>query len=591
MPFTPIAQNAPPSTAESEETPQPIARLPIYRRFVAVYFVLLALLLLALIPPLVNVNRFKHRIVTSISTTLGRPVHLDNVALNLLPLPGFTLENFVVEEDPRFGSEPLIRAQSVRVTLRVSSLWRRKVEFATIALDEPSLNLVHTTESGQDRWNFESLLLQAAHISAAPTAQAKPGPTPRFPYIEATGARINIKTGDEKLPFALTDTDLSLWLPSPQQWHLRLVGHPTRTDTSASDTGTVELEGTLGRAPTFGQIPLDLTAAWKNAPLGEASVLLFGTDVGLRGDLAFYASVHGTLDASVLKTRAQLSDLRRADFVPQHPIDIEADCLANTADVFHAFHAIQCSWPSSGSAGNKLLAITGDLPDIHDPSSASFELGTPGLPADVLLNWLHVASARVPSGETATGTLTGKIARDPAPLNREGRQGAMAKQEGRWSGDLLLHGGSLSAPGLKTPVEFSDLSIVSANGTFLLAPSTLNLGGKDPAVLEGRFDGDGYTLHLSGTVVPARLLAFAQALPQFGDGLAALFPHSEATPETDGGTNPIHIDLTAAHDWRSSPQTRVWTRTTVPQHGTHPHSARAHRPVMQNPVSPNPAKP
>ena len=30
----------------------------------------------------------------------GRPVHLDRVSLNLLPLPGFILENFVVEEDP-----------------------------------------------------------------------------------------------------------------------------------------------------------------------------------------------------------------------------------------------------------------------------------------------------------------------------------------------------------------------------------------------------------------------------------------------------------------------------------------------------------
>src|SRR5271168_2742338 len=180
------------ATQNTTEPGIALRRRPFLRRFLFVYLLLLAILLLALIPPLVNVNRFQRRIVTSISTTLGRPVHLDRVSLNLLPLPGFTLENFVVEEDPRFGYEPIIRANSVRVTLRASSLWRRKLEFSRISLDEPSLNLVHDASG---RWNFENLILQAAQISAAPTAQPTPGPDPRFPYIEATGARINLKSG------------------------------------------------------------------------------------------------------------------------------------------------------------------------------------------------------------------------------------------------------------------------------------------------------------------------------------------------------------------------------------------------------------
>src|SRR5437879_4564057 len=122
-----------------EATPNPtepsrdLRRRPFIRRFLPVFLFLLAVLLLALVPPLVNVSRFKHRIVTSISTTLGRPVHLDRVSLTLLPLPGFTLENFVVEEEPRFGFEPIIRANSVRVTLRATSLWRRQAELSRLA--------------------------------------------------------------------------------------------------------------------------------------------------------------------------------------------------------------------------------------------------------------------------------------------------------------------------------------------------------------------------------------------------------------------------------------------------------------------------
>src|SRR5487761_1492099 len=104
-------QETDPTYARSENTES--QRAGFFRRFLFLWLALLALLLLAIVPPLISVNRFQRRIVTSISQSLGRPVHLDRVTLNLLPLPGFTLDNLVVDEDPTFGSEPIIRANSV----------------------------------------------------------------------------------------------------------------------------------------------------------------------------------------------------------------------------------------------------------------------------------------------------------------------------------------------------------------------------------------------------------------------------------------------------------------------------------------------
>src|SRR5471032_2777139 len=93
-----------------------------------------ALLLLAALvfaPPLFNVSRLQHRIAASISASLGRPVSMKSASLHLLPVPGFTLQDLVVSEDPAFGSEPTIRAGKVEVTLRPSSLWRRQVELSS----------------------------------------------------------------------------------------------------------------------------------------------------------------------------------------------------------------------------------------------------------------------------------------------------------------------------------------------------------------------------------------------------------------------------------------------------------------------------
>src|SRR5882762_9856256 len=104
-------EHEPARTSEPTQTPSdsaPPKRRSALRSYVLVYYILLALVLLALLPPYISVNRYQRRIAESIGSSLGRPVHLDKVTLNLLPLPGFTIENLVVSEDPAFGSEPVI---------------------------------------------------------------------------------------------------------------------------------------------------------------------------------------------------------------------------------------------------------------------------------------------------------------------------------------------------------------------------------------------------------------------------------------------------------------------------------------------------
>ena len=87
--------------------------------------------------------------------------------------------------------------------------------------------------------------MQASQMNSAPTAQARAGDAPRFPYIEATDARINIKNGEDKLPFSVKEAEFALWLPEPDQWRLRMVGKPVRTDTDVNDVGLLRVEATL----------------------------------------------------------------------------------------------------------------------------------------------------------------------------------------------------------------------------------------------------------------------------------------------------------------------------------------------------------
>ena len=222
----------------------------------------------------------------------------------------------MVSENSEFGYEPVLRANSVEARLRVSSLWRRRIEVSRISLDSPSINLVRRHDSG--RWNLQGILMQASQMNSAPTAQSRASDAPRFPYIEATDARINIKNGDSKLPFSVKEAEFALWLPEPDQWRLRMVGKPVRTDTDVNDVGLLRVEATLGRAADLENASIDLSANWRATPLGEAAKLTAGYDLGWRGEASASAALHGRLGAARLVTDLHLLGLHRADSGSHH---------------------------------------------------------------------------------------------------------------------------------------------------------------------------------------------------------------------------------------------------------------------------------
>jgi len=520
--------------------------LPDRRRILLSAGIVLALLLLAILPPLISVNRFRHRITQSVSESLGRPVRIDNVALNVLPMPGFTLENFVVEDDPAFGSEPVIRAPSVKVALRVWSLWRGRVEFSRISLDDPSVNLVRRADG---RWNIESILLQAARIEAAPTAQQGSGDQPRFPYIEATGARINIKQGLEKMPIALTEADLALWLTQPDLWKLRLEGRPTRTNTAATDTGTLRIQGTLGKASSVNDVPVDLSAEWRGAPLGGVGWVLLARDSGFRGALTLRTRLQGTIGKSAIDTQLDLEEVRRADFVPQHTLHADIRCTATATAIFHQLADLRCAWPSGAlsDAGASGLTLVAQMPDLARWQASAADAIVTGVRAGTLLDVLRLTSPRVAPDLSAGGTISARLNCCGSVSGSSGGGGWKALE-----GHAEIAKATLTM-GKSTPFVDADVAGELAGGQFTVLPVALDLGAPRPALLDARIDANGFTLHLAGPAMRTRLLQLAQALPQFGDGLEVVLPPppepDAAGTEPDAAAVPIHVDLISAREW------------------------------------------
>jgi hypothetical protein len=531
------------------------------RHWILLLLLVVAVALLALTPPLLNVNRYQRRIATSISQSLGRPGHLDRVSLHLLPMPGFRLENLVVSEDPHFGSEPIIRANIVEATLRPASLWRRHVEFSTIRFVEPSLNLVRDADG---TWNLESLLRHAAQIDAAPTGQPQAGPSPRFPYIEATEGRLNLKMGAEKTPFSLTEADFALWLPSPRQWRVRLEARPARTDTNISDPGILRLEGSFQRADTLAAVPVDLTLTWRDAPLGEGSRMLTGEDAEWRGTLHLDVAMTGQLGKANLGVHGTVDELRRADFLPAHPMDLSVRCTGVLSVTSAILQSGACGIATPAAHGfDKTGAIEARVERVDLPSlnPASVSVSVTHVPDNYLLEWVKLFSQRMQTVTAPDGAVSASGQWVP------GADG----QPGWWTGEAH---GELGPASTANPI----LAAPSVAGTpqgFSLGALNVAPAGAAPLVFSGLANRTGYTFTLAGAASGEELRGLIAIAPPLGDGLdqALAVPGSNrasaadvsATSATGIGTaNPsapapdpakvLPVNLTCGRPW-GGPQT------------------------------------
>jgi hypothetical protein len=504
------------------------------RRWILAAFVLLFLASVILGPPLINGERYRRRIATSMSEALGRPVHIDKVSFHLLPAPGITLGGLVVEENPAFGNEPVIRANVVEASLRLSSLWRRRFEVSSVKFETDengsgaSLNIVR---NAQGRWNLQDILVQASHVNAAPTGQRKPGDTPRFPYIEAVGARVNLKLDNEKMPFSLTDADFALWLPSPQAWHLRLKAKPARTDTNATDTGTMSLEGTLGRSATLADVPIDLAMSWAHVPMGEATRVMIGEDQDWRGTLEAGVDLIGTVGNTHLTGNAHVTGLRRSDFVPAEPLDISTHCTATMNLTIVTATDAQCTIPNGGP---KPITVSSPSLDMQRPGQSDITISISELPLDWVMLWAHLFSPHIPQ-TLPVGTINGEF--------------QQAATNGQWSGamqvavDSVQHVDSAKELAIKPFI----LGFTAEPGTaFELQPAVVQWTNASQITLSGSADANHYALHVAGSATPDQIRALGNDMvTPFGSDLTTMMKGNQISVSC---TRPFSGEQTCTAD-------------------------------------------
>lgn len=507
--------------------------------------VVIVVLLAIILPPLINVNRYRNRVTAAISQAVGRPVTVSHISLELLPAPGLVLSDFVVFDDPSFSAEPMLHADSVNASLRLTSLWRGRLEIGSLDLDNASLNLVRRDDG---HWNLEDLVERTAQTPSAPTTKTRPETRPRFPYIEASNGRINFKFGQVKKAFSFTDADFALWLESENQWAVRLKAQPVRTDLNINDSGTFSMDGQFQRASSLRTTPITFHFTYRQGQLGQITKIIYGHDRGWRGNTLVTATLTGTPEHISGTVDAQIDDFRRYDIVMGESIRLRTHCTGTFSSADQWLRDLHCQSP----VGSGLLQVSGQL---QGPSAASYEFDIAGqqIPLARLIAIARHAKKDLPADLTATGQtdLAFSVRRsngDTPVWSGGGKTSQFVLQSSALKQPLPIGEVEYGVPSSPpkphlSPALLKSHAAVQNSGakhgadmfSLLVKPFPLPLGALSPATASAMFDRERYSFNLDGDAEMERLLNVAQAL---GIGVPGV-----------GIAGPAQVDLSVAGTW------------------------------------------
>lgn len=435
----------------------------------------LALALLALVlalqlgASLLARTRRVHRYLTAqLEQAFGRPVEVGQFAVQLLPVPRCDAERITVGEDPTFGNEYFLRADSLSASLRWTGLLRGRFEFGALSLRKPSLILVRNAEG---RWNLERWLPPAKNSATPERVYGPPAPVAavrRLLRIAFDDGRVDFKNRDEKLAFALTQVSGSVDQVSAGRWQLQLEAQPWRSGVVLQSVGTLRVQGDLAGTSTRLQ-PATIAVRWDEVSLADLLRLLRGRDYGVRG----VVNLNGTLKSGTGQAPASAAaaagiwsfsaDARAAQI---HRWD-----LGGRSDNPRLHVSVQGQW-NVAEGRVQAESIRVEAPRSNLRGSATYlpthafvaRLDSAGVQAADLLAWYRAFTPGVDDGVSVEQFFTGAATIRGWPFEVE-------------SAAFSSNGGVAKIPAIKTPLRIGAVRGGRGRNGLVVEPVRISFGG------------------------------------------------------------------------------------------------------------------
>jgi hypothetical protein len=233
-------------------------------------------------------------------------VEFQKLHLTLFSGPGFVLDNVTIGEDLRFGLEPFAYVPTLEARLRLDKLLLGRIQFSSLRLVDPDLNLVKNSDG---TWNVVSLVGRLSGPRRVPLNL--------FPAVEVSGGRLNFKLGIRKTTLYVSDTDLSIYPERSGKLYLQFSGSPARTDRAGNGFGHFRGTANWYLAPasaTSNQLEASLILDRSN--LSEMTTLFEGHEAGVDGTVSSHMRIEGPMANLRIAGDLRLEDVHRWDLLP-----------------------------------------------------------------------------------------------------------------------------------------------------------------------------------------------------------------------------------------------------------------------------------
>src|SRR5579862_4319554 len=298
--------------------------------------VILVLVAAVALPFLIDVNQFRPKLESELTTALGRQVSVGNLKLSLLS-GSVAADDLSIADDPAFSKTPFLQAKSLNVGVELMPfITSRKINVTGITIDQPQIMLLQMPTG---EWNYAKL---GSKTAAPPTSNAAPAAGPAgssgidlsVKLIKINDGRLTIgKTSGHTKPTVLDKVNIELKDYSPSSVM------PFSLTAEFPAGGTIKLDGKAGPIPAdnIEQMPLNATLTLAHLELVSSGAInaAYGIDglVGIDGSVdsnGKQIDVTGKIRAEKLKLVKGGSPAAKTvefDFVMQHDLGARAGSL------------------------------------------------------------------------------------------------------------------------------------------------------------------------------------------------------------------------------------------------------------------------
>jgi uncharacterized protein involved in outer membrane biogenesis len=113
---------------------------------------ILLLALLLIVPALINIDRYRPRVISYLQEKTGKQIEIGRLALTSFPV-SIHIDHFGVKNPPIFPSGYVVQVARIDAELSIAALLHRQVVIKSLVLEEPILNM---TSDPDGPWNFEN---------------------------------------------------------------------------------------------------------------------------------------------------------------------------------------------------------------------------------------------------------------------------------------------------------------------------------------------------------------------------------------------------------------------------------------------------